>query len=100
MRITLNRLYGSDDCTLGVLSCGEGLLCFTLENPWKDNTPSISCIPEGEYSCAPHNGTKYHETWLVKDVPGRSAILFHSGNVESDTHGCILPGTVIGSLNR
>ena len=99
MRLTLTRLYKGDDCTIGVLSSSEGLLCFTLENPWKHNEPCISCIPEGEYTCKPHNGTKYKDTWEVRDVEGRSAILFHSGNTESDTKGCILPGEVVGSLS-
>ena len=73
-------------------------MCFTLENPWKNNGPCVSCIPEGEYTCRPHNGTKYRDTWEVKDVEGRSAILFHAGNTEPDTKGCILPGSFIGNL--
>lgn len=99
MRITLDRLYQSSDCTLGVLSSNDGLLCFTLENPWLDNQVSISCIPEGHYTCKPHNGRKYQNTWEVTSVSGRSAILFHSGNVEKDTRGCILPGLTKGVLN-
>jgi len=98
MKITLQRLYQGDDCTLGVLASEDELLCYTLENPWKDNTPNISCIPEGKYNCEPHNGVKYKDTWQITSVPGRSFILFHAGNTESDTRGCILPGTVIGSL--
>ena len=99
MEIVLDRLYYGDDCTLGVLSIDNELLCFTLENPWKDNQPYISCIPEGDYQCRPHNGSKYKETWEVQDVDGRSAILIHIGNTEEDTKGCILPGITKGSLN-
>jgi hypothetical protein len=27
---------------------------------------------------------------MVRDVPGRSEILFHAGNTFTDSHGCIL----------
>lgn len=98
MKITLTRLTYRDDCTLGVLACDKDLLCFTLENPRLDNKINISCIPEGSYRCEPHEGARHKETWIVTNVPGRSGIVIHIGNRESDTKGCILPGSVIGSL--
>lgn len=97
MKLTLTRLVDIDGCTLGVLAHENNLLCFTLENPWLDNKINVSCIPEGCYKCEPHDGSKFEDTWLVKDVPGRSGIVFHTGNTASDTKGCILPGTTIGS---
>ena len=82
-----------------------------LENPWKDNTPMISCIPAGRYTClkrkpnredlrklcAKANDGDEH-TFEIMDVPNRSGILFHPGNSENDTHGCPLPGTGIYEL--
>lgn len=100
MNITLTRLTNRDDCTIGVLASTEKLLCFTMENPWRGNQKDISCIPDGHYWCKPHEGTKFKETWIVMDVPGRSGIVFHVGNTESDTRGCILPGTTVGSIQR
>ena len=100
MNITLTRLYSRDDCTIGVLTSPEKMLCFTMENPWRHNQKNVSCIPEGKYRCEPHAGTKHKETWIVKDVDGRSGIVFHIGNTESDTRGCILPGTTVGMIEE
>jgi len=98
MEITLTRLTYQNDSTLGILAHDNNLLCFTLENPWQKNRTNISCIPEGSYKCEPHEGTKHKETWILTNVPDRSGIIIHAGNTESDTRGCILPGSVIGSL--
>jgi len=71
---------------------------FTLENP-KRETEKDSLIPAGTYECEPYSGTKYKDVYLVKGVPGRSAILFHWGNFEKDTEGCILVGDGAGMLS-
>jgi len=97
MEITLTRSTYRADCTLGVIACNHDLLCFTLENPWLDNKINISCIPEGNYRCEPHEGARHKETWMVTNVDNRSGIVIHVGNTESDTKGCILPGSVISS---
>jgi len=99
MDLTLTRLYQGDDCIIGVLMHDKHFLCFTLENPWLSNAVDISCIPEGHYSCSPHNGSKYKEVWKLSDVENRSNILIHWGNVERHTQGCILVGDKIGSLS-
>jgi hypothetical protein len=67
-------------------------VCRTLEEPWRDNQPKVSCIPPGVYKCAPHNGFHFRDVWKVENVPGRSAILIHAGNTLDDTEGCILVG--------
>lgn len=69
---------------------------LTLELPWKENQPMISCIPEGEYVCkrtrgrTTSGGHVISITYEVMDVPNRSGILFHIGNSLKDTNGCIL----------
>lgn len=74
-------------------------LCVTLENAWRDNEPRVSCIPEGEYSLhLIHESPKYGVVPKVLEVPGRSHILFHPGNLARHTLGCILPGTGFGVL--
>lgn len=103
--LTLQRKITSDQGTFGRLS-GEGLSLFSAELPWRDNLQSISCIPAGAYECVPYTSTKYPDAFLLKDVPGRSAILIHSGNwvgdflrgFRSDSNGCILVGTGAGEL--
>ncbi len=70
--------------------------CRTLELPWLNNKPQISCIPAGKYVCRRLVSSKFGETFQVCDVPGRVGILFHAGNsAPRDTRGCILLG--IGS---
>jgi len=84
--------------TFGRLT-GGGLTLVTLEERWKHNARSISCIPAGTY---PLHRTIYHkhgiETFEVTGVPDRSRILLHPGNTEEDTEGCILVGLREGVL--
>ncbi len=78
---------------------------FTLELPWRDNRQNVSCIPAGTYPLVWHESKK-HKAFHVKDVPGRSGILIHSGNLAGDTdkgfktdsEGCILLGVNRGIL--
>lgn len=78
--------------TYGVLLQGDIPFAVTLERPWLDNQPEVSCIPAGQYDCRKVQSPKFGETFEVANVPGRSAILFHKGNVDTDSHGCILIG--------
>lgn len=72
---------------------GHPIFAFkTLELPWKNNQPQVSCIPKGKYECVHRTSPKYGRHFLVKDVPGRSWILIHHGNFYHDIKGCILPG--------
>lgn len=84
-----------DSKTMARLYVGNELIGYTLELPWKDNSPRVSCIPTGTYDVAfrddPGSAYKYKHLH-VKNVPGRSWILFHIGNFLKDTKGCILPG--------
>jgi hypothetical protein len=78
--------------TLGILRVNKRVYCATLEPPDKLNASNISSIPAQQYTCRPWSTPRYPETWEVCNVPGRSAILFHAGNTEEDTAGCILLG--------
>ncbi len=91
----ITRTRSLKTCTVGILYIQTRNLrwsCRTLELPWLDNQPQISCIPEGVYTCKRFNSAKFGETFHVCDVPGRSGILFHAGNTAKDTRGCILLG--------
>lgn len=92
--IILSRYYQDDHVTLGMLHI-IGVThrpIYTLENPWKGNQTNISCIPENIYDCHPYSGAKYKDVYEVRNVPARSHILFHKGNFERNTRGCILVG--------
>jgi hypothetical protein len=63
------------------------------------NRNTVSCIPAGSYHLGRTVYFKHgYETFEVIDVPGRSRILFHPGNTEIDTCGCILLGLRRGIL--
>ena len=84
--------------TFGVLKIDKAAFCVTLEPPDLLNQSNRSCIPAQQYICARHSSPTYGATFLVQDVPGRSQILFHPGNVIDDTEGCILVAQHFGKL--
>jgi hypothetical protein len=96
--LVLQRGPGTAYGTHGTLSVDGGeRLCYTLEEPWKDNEPRVSCIPPGRYQVIRHgwepdSPVKFKRVWHVLNVPGRDAILIHAGNTIADTMGCILVG--------
>lgn len=87
----------------------------TLELPYLDNKPNISCISDGEYECRKIVHDKFGQCIEVLNVKGRSGILFHAGNFATeravqeraiklnlrkvDTLGCILPGLHFADIN-
>lgn len=107
MKVIISRSYGEKETqgTLYVFN-GQYLLyeCKTLELPWLDNKPDISCILEGIYDCQKINSPKNGFCFLVKGVPGRDSIEIHIGNFATgnkvDTKGCILPGIRFVDINN
>lgn len=103
--VVVNRVTTSDEGTFGELKT-EGFSCVTGELPWLDNTPTKSCIPQGEYECYPYSSKKYPRAYEVRGVKGRSAILIHQGNLcgncdkgyKTNVQGCILLGGAYGKL--
>src|SRR3990167_11487521 len=96
---TLKRIASRADGTFGVLLEGDLPFALTLERQWQNNAVGASCIPLGGYLCGRVNSPKFGKTFEVKAVKGRSAILFHKGNLDDDTHGCILVGERFDLLN-
>jgi len=91
MDFILKRTYYPNG-TNGELWINGQSVGYTIELPWLQNQRNISCIPEGRYELV----KRYTETrgWhiLVKDVPGRSWILFHPANhALKELKGCIAP---------
>lgn len=72
-------------------------LYFTLEHAYVDGDEFVSKIPIGTYKCVRGEHTLEHHpepftTFEVTNVPGHTHILFHVGNINSDSAGCILLG--------
>lgn len=95
--ITIVRvLTRPNGAIIGRLFINDEPYCYTLEN-------ASLCIPLGEYSLSLNrvsprfSSMKFwrefnHGKMPYLDVPNRNGILIHSGNVPSDSKGCILVG--------
>lgn len=92
------RIEEAEDGSFGFMILNDNVFCATLEPPDKNNQNNISNIPPGQYICKLVDSPKFGPVYKVMDVPGRTDILFHSGNVVENTEGCILLGKNWGSL--
>ena len=104
IKATLTRGEENDFQTLGKIkfecdSCDETLELHTLELPDNSNKNNISRINAGVYKVEKRVSNKYGKHFILRNVPGRSYILFHSGNYNTDTKGCILIGEDLKDLN-
>jgi hypothetical protein len=95
LRARILRVEESEQGALGVLIIDGVIFCFTLE-PDRNEKGKLY-IPQGVYHCQRFHGTKWPDTFEIQ-VPGHTAVLFHSGNTESDTLGCVLLGATTGKL--
>lgn len=67
---------------------------------WKDGkvVRGGACIPGGtweapkRYKCVRHKSPKFGETFKFIDVPNRDDALWHGGNIDEETLGCVLVG--------
>jgi len=94
----LVRISMISDGTFGVLLEENIPFALTVERPWLNNEKGVSCIPGGSYTCRRIDSPKFGNTFEVTNVPGRTEILFHKGNVDDDSHGCIIIGEQFESL--
>lgn len=92
IEITLERFCYHPVGTLGIIRF-DGEVFYSIERPWEDNKPNVSCIPQGNYEVGWRESPRFGETWHVKDVPQRTHILIHVANFAEDVQGCIGLGT-------
>ena len=105
-RLTLTRRWYEPDRTIGELHCEGEFVAFTMEPGGADT--DAPRVPVGFYHLERHDapGLKFKDTWalcgsVVSHEPRegmRSAVLFHAGNYDEQTLGCILLGERIGRL--
>jgi len=99
-KVRVYRTLWYNICTLSIVITPKGVY-RSLELPWFNNARNASCIPSGSYLCeylSKSASGKYRNVYHVTDVPDRSGILIHNGNVARHTKGCILLGTKSGKL--
>lgn len=103
--VYLLRMVSSDQGTEGILAIDD-FSCKTIELPWKNNHPNISCIPTGTYDVIIRQSPHFGKIYWVRNVPNRHWVLMHPGNWAGDTskgyksnvEGCILLGMHSGVL--
>lgn len=90
--VQILRAVKRADGVFGIFMVSMYPICLTCERPWLNNQIGISCIPAGQYICRRVKSPKFGDTFEVTNVSGRSEILIHSGNIDDDSHGCIILG--------
>lgn len=88
--VRLVRLEKSEQGLVGALIVDDRFICVTLE---RDDT----FLKPGCYECDRYSSEKYPDTFEIM-VPGHTKVLFHSGNDEDDTLGCVLVAQYTGYL--
>ena len=103
MDLVLTRLERQSQGVFSTLLCGDKTL-YACEHAYQDTAGNwFAKIANGTYTCQRGNhtldGIHWFSTFEVLNVPGHAGILFHSGNTEMDSNGCILLGLGFGVLN-
>jgi len=102
--VTLKRTSDDGVQTLGLFmfEVDNGIMTLgSLELPWKENAPLISCIPKGKYHVKTTYSSKYkRDMWEIMDVTNRSGVRIHSANFYFEIEGCIVLGLSQDDINK
>ncbi len=93
--IKVIRYLETEKSTTGHLYLNGKKIGYTLELPWKDNQNEISRIPEGVYSAFIRKASTSkwnYDIIQLRNVPNRTDVQIHRGNIPKHTIGCIIPG--------
>ena len=112
MELRLDRIFRTNEYTIGELYVDGAYLCDTLEDPVRPlpevcpNTPKgIACkckekvygdtaVPAGTYEVKLSYSNRFKRIMPeILNVPHFLGIRIHKGNKTADTEGCILVGT-------
>ncbi|MBI2730360.1 MAG: hypothetical protein HYX40_06365 [Sphingobacteriales bacterium] len=100
MELVLVRTYYSKGTNGDIFLHGDRV-CSTIELPWKDNHPQVSCIPEGKYSLQKRYSLKFKAHLQLTPVSGRQWILVHAANdALKELKGCIAPVSFLTGEGR
>ena len=104
MIIDIIRTQFGSDATNGMIFIDGVFECFSLEDEYREQKiRGETCIPEGSYEVVLRKEGGFHQRYSsrysfhkgmlwVKSVPNFEWILFHLGNTDENTAGCILVG--------
>ena len=105
MDLLLTRVHVGPEGAFGTLSpLGKPPFVLTIERTYPATADSWTVkVPPGTYSCVRgihqlKNGPPF-STFEITGVSGHSNILFHTGNTELDSEGCVLLGLTFGAIN-
>ena len=93
----LIRFGNFPDRTLGRLTY-EDKQWWTIERPWLNNQPNISCVPCGVYPMRRFYDVHGYRSsknitddyvWEICEVPDRTVILVHVANRSYNVEGCV-----------
>lgn len=98
MHLTIVRFKSNTIATIGKLFIDGKFECYTLEDEYRAvKVHGETRIPAGTYRVDLRISPKFtpvygHKMLWIKDVPGFEYVLFHKGNTDKDTMGCVLVG--------
>lgn len=103
MDLILTRTDYREDGIFSVLTDENGKeIAITLEHayPYDNQGDFAPKLQPGQYECVRgphrlHGMTSDFETFEITGVVGHDNILFHAGNYNADSEGCVLVGMVI-----
>jgi hypothetical protein len=101
---TITRSSTTGKETLGTMICTNGtnmLTLQTLELPWLNNMPNISCIPTGTYTVARTFSIR-HLRWMyeILKVTQRDGIRLDVANYYYQLQGCVALGLTKSDINK
>ena len=102
----IRREYEEDGIFSELMDDKGKLISHTLEHAYDDGKGGwVPKITPGTHLCVRgphrlHNMTSDFETFEVTGISGHSDLLFHVGNWNSDSEGCILMGNGIAQSRQ
>jgi hypothetical protein len=98
----------------GIISHDGQQICHSVEQPWDDNKPFHSCVPDGVYDLVPFHSDQWGETYALSNPDlgvfiriddmihskQRYACLIHLANWARDVSGCVGPGSDLSAASK